>query len=60
MTALELFRAGKDTLAIARILKITEAEALEQLSRQRSADLGLKHPYRHHEPNLSVRLRWAR
>lgn len=44
-TALDLFRIGHDTVEIARILKITEAKALEQISQQRSAMLGLPSPY---------------
>ena len=44
-TALDLFRVGHDTVEIARILKITEASALKQVSSQRSAMLGLPSPY---------------
>lgn len=44
-TALDLFRIGHDTADIARILQITEAKALELVSKQRSAMLGLPHPY---------------
>ncbi len=60
MTALELFRSGKDTLEISEILKITEAEALEQLSRERSASLGEPSCFGHGVVNLSVRARWSR
>ena len=45
LTALELFRAGYCTAAISNILKISEAEALEQVSSQRSAALHLPSPY---------------
>ena len=46
IAAYDLFRAGGlDTADIARILKITEASALEQITRQRSAKLGLSDPY---------------
>lgn len=44
-SALDLWRIGNDTADIARILKITEAKALEQVSKQRSAMLGLPFPY---------------
>lgn len=37
LTAYDYFKIGHDTAAIAQIMKITEAEALEQLSRERSA-----------------------
>ncbi|ASW06277.1 hypothetical protein CKA34_10530 [Rhizobium sp. 11515TR] len=60
MTALGLFRAGKDTLAISEILGITEAKALEQVSSQRSAMLRLHDPYLSHrfpggDPNYQLR-----
>lgn len=45
LTALELFRAGNDTMQIAARLSIPEEEALEQVSSQRSADLRLPSPY---------------
>ncbi len=45
LTALHLFRAGRDTADIANILRISEAEALKQVSSQRSAQLGLDDPY---------------
>jgi hypothetical protein len=48
MTALRLFRDGKDTLAISKILGITEARALEQVSSQRSAMLRRGDPYMSH------------
>lgn len=44
-SALDLWGVGNDTAEIARILKITEAKALEQVSKQRSAKLGLPIPY---------------
>jgi hypothetical protein len=44
-TAYDLFECGFDTLEIAVCLKITEAEALKQVSSQRSAKLGLPSPY---------------
>ena len=44
-TALDLFRIGHGTADIARILQISEAKALELVSKQRSAMLGLPHPY---------------
>lgn len=44
-SAFDLWRIGNDTADIARILKITEAKALEQVSKQRSAMLGLPIPY---------------
>jgi hypothetical protein len=47
-TALQLFRSGNDTLVIARVLQITEAEALEQLSKERSAVLHRGDPYMSH------------
>lgn len=51
LTALDYFRAGHDTMSIKSILKITEAEALEQLSRERSALLGRPDPYRSVSPS---------
>lgn len=45
ISALQLFRLGRDTATIATILQISEAQALEQLSRERSAALGLPDPY---------------
>lgn len=45
IAAYDLFRAGRDTADIAYLLNITEAEALEQVSKQRSAKLGLSDPY---------------
>lgn len=45
LTALDYFRAGKNTADIARFLRISEAEALEQVSSQRSAALHLPSPY---------------
>lgn len=54
-TALELFRSGRDTAEIASILRISEALALEQVTKQRSAELGKSSPYRDAPVNLSVR-----
>lgn len=45
IAAYDLFRAGRDTADIAYLLNITEAEALEQVSKQRSAKLVLSDPY---------------
>jgi hypothetical protein len=45
LSALQLFRLGRDTATIANILRISEAQALEQLSRERSAALGRPDPY---------------
>lgn len=50
LTALQLFRGGLDTDDIRRILKISEAEALQQLTRQRGALLGLPDPYSNSRP----------
>lgn len=50
LTAYELFRAGHDTMSIKTILRITEAEALEQVSSQRCASLGIPDPYKSHSP----------
>ena len=44
-TAYDLFERGFYTLEIAAYFKITEAEALKQVSSQRSAKLGLPSPY---------------
>ncbi len=44
ISALELFRAGNDTMQIAARLSISEEEALEQVSSQRSAALRLRLP----------------
>lgn len=49
LQALQLFRVGHDTAAIAEILGITEAEALEQVSSQRSALLRRADPYPSHK-----------
>ena len=56
VSALQLFRDGFDTIAISDFLRITEAEALKQLSRERSAELGVSDPYDHSHRNLSVRV----
>ncbi|MGX5719894.1 hypothetical protein [Shinella zoogloeoides] len=45
LSALDLFRAGNDTMQIAARLSISEEEALEQVSSQRSASLRLPSPY---------------
>lgn len=60
MTALGLFRAGHDTFAISKLLGITEAKALEQVSSQRSALRRLRDPYMSHrfpggDPNYQSR-----
>jgi hypothetical protein len=44
-TALQLFRNGHDTRAIATVLNISEAEALHQVSSERSTLLGRPNPY---------------
>ena len=49
LKALDLFRIGHDTVAIAAILEISEAEALEQVSSQRSAKLRRADPYPSHK-----------
>ena len=56
-TALELLRSGRDTAEIASILRISEALALEQVTKQRSAELGKSSPYRDAPVNLSTRPR---
>lgn len=50
VTALDLFRNGSDTVDIALYFRITEAQALEQLSRERSSRLGIPDPYKSHSP----------
>lgn len=45
LSALQLFRLGRDTATIASILQISEVEALQQVSSQRSAALGQPDPY---------------
>lgn len=45
LTALDLFRAGNDTMQIASRLSISEEEALAQVSQARSASLRLPSPY---------------
>lgn len=50
LTALELFRAGFDTVDIAARFQITEAEALLKVSSQRSAFLGRSNPYANSRP----------
>ncbi len=45
LTAYDLVRIGHDTLSISSILSISEAEALKQLSRERSARLGRRNPF---------------
>lgn len=52
-TALELFRAGHDTIEIKNILRITESEALAQVSSQRAASLGIPDPYKSHSPRVA-------
>lgn len=41
----ELFKAGKDTLAIARLLGVQEKTVLRWISEDRSARLGRPNPY---------------
>lgn len=51
LSALELFRAGFDTVDLMAHFMITEAEALKQVSSQRSAALDRSNPYvRHSRP----------
>lgn len=45
ISALELFRAGNDTMQIAARLSISEEEALAMVSEARSAALRLPSPY---------------
>ncbi len=45
LSVLRLFAAGYDTSDIAKFYGISEAQAHEQLSRERSAALGLPDPY---------------
>lgn len=45
ISALDLFRAGNDTMQIAARLSISEAEALALVSEARSAALLLPSPY---------------
>lgn len=59
MTALQLFRHGHDTASIASILKVFEQEALQQVSSQRSALLGLCDPYQRQEPRPASRIPYA-
>ena len=56
LSVLTLFRSGLDTTDIANHLHITEAEALEQLSRERSALLGRGSPYVQPEKPVSAPL----
>lgn len=50
LTALELFRAGFDTVDISAHFRISEAEALLKVSSQRSAFLGRSNPYANSRP----------
>lgn len=43
--AYSMFRAGADTFAISEALGISEAKALELVTRERSTRLGLLQPY---------------
>lgn len=52
LTAYDYFKFGHDTAAISSVTKITEDEALKQLSRERSAMLGIPDPYQ--EPVRNV------
>lgn len=45
--ALDLFRMGWDTFDIAKGTKRTEAEVFEEMSIQRSAEMGRPDPYAH-------------
>lgn len=47
LSALQLFRQGNDPVSISKLLGITEAQALAQVSQARSAELGLPNPYQH-------------
>lgn len=58
-TALDYFRAGRDTADIAIILGLTEAEALKAVNLQRSAALGLSDPYQQPEPRPASRFPYA-
>jgi len=49
-TALDLSRNGYDTVQIAAYFRITEAQALKQVTSQRSAMLGLPNPYKFNTP----------
>lgn len=51
LTAHQLFKIGHGTDSISSILGITEAEALEQVSSQRSAMLGLPDPHTERRSN---------
>lgn len=41
MTPLQLFRQGKDTLEIAKLLRISEAQVLRRIHEDRSREKGL-------------------
>ena len=56
-TALELFRSGRDTAEIARILRIPEPMALGLITVQRSIEMGKPNPYRGALRNCSARRR---
>lgn len=45
LSVLMLFRSGMDTADIANHLKISEASALERLTKERSASLGKPNPF---------------
>lgn len=45
LTAYDYFKFGHDTYDIARIMKISEAKALKEITKQRSITLGLPYPY---------------
>ncbi|WP_141402106.1 hypothetical protein [Rhizobium subbaraonis] len=50
LSALQLFRQGHDTSSISKLLGISEAAALAQVSQARSAELHRADPY--HHPNV--------
>ena len=45
LTAYDYFRFGHDTMAIAEIMKISEAEALERVNVERSRFINRMDPY---------------
>lgn len=51
LSALQLFRQGYDTAHISKLLNVTEAQALEIVSRQRGAQLGLPSGYSDPRPS---------
>lgn len=59
LTALQLFRNGHDTHAIANMLNIPESQALKSLTIQRSRELGLSNPYQQPEARPASRIPYA-